>query len=35
MINNFMSDDSRKYADMRRESLAVGTPKKLFNIFAD
>jgi hypothetical protein len=28
-------DDSRKYADMRRESLAVGIPSRLFKLFAD
>ncbi len=32
---SFGCDDSRKYADMRRENLAVGIPRKLFNIFMD
>ena len=32
---SFGCDDSRKYADMRRESLAVGIPNRLFKIFAD
>ena len=30
---SFGCDDSRKFADMRRENLAVGIPKKLFKIF--
>ena len=32
---SFGCDDSRKFADMRRENLAVGIPKKLFQIFFD
>ncbi len=32
---SFGCDDSRKFADMRRENLAVGIPKKLFKIFFD
>ncbi|MDD5614222.1 MAG: DUF169 domain-containing protein [Candidatus Omnitrophica bacterium] len=32
---SFGCDDSRKYADMRRESLAVGIPRRLFDIFTD
>ena len=32
---SFGCDDSRKYADMRRENLAVGIPRKLFNVFVD
>lgn len=32
---SFGCDDSRKYADMRMENLAVGIPRKLFNIFVD
>ena len=32
---SFGCDDSRKYADMKRETLAVGIPGKLFNIFLD
>jgi len=32
---SFGCDDSRKYADMRRENLAIGVPRKLFNIFVD
>ena len=32
---SFGCDDSRKYANMRRENLAVGIPRKLFNIFVD
>jgi len=32
---SFGCDDSRKYADMRRENLAIGIPNKLFNIFID
>ncbi|HDP37260.1 MAG TPA: hypothetical protein ENN27_05330 [Candidatus Atribacteria bacterium] len=35
MSLSFGCDDSRKYADMRRENLAVGIPKKLFKIFFD
>ena len=30
---SFGCDDSRKYADMRRESLAVGIPNRLFKLF--
>ncbi|MBN3038243.1 MAG: DUF169 domain-containing protein [Candidatus Omnitrophica bacterium] len=30
---SFGCDDSRKYADMRREELVVSIPKKLFNMF--
>jgi len=32
---SFGCDDSRKFAKMKRENLAVGVPKKLFNIFID
>ncbi len=32
---SFGCDDSRKYADMRRESLAIGIPSRLFKLFAD
>jgi len=32
---SFGCDDSRKFADIRRENLAVGIPKKLFKIFLD
>ncbi|MCD4780711.1 MAG: DUF169 domain-containing protein [Candidatus Omnitrophica bacterium] len=32
---SFGCDDSRKYADMRRENLAVGIPRRLFNVFVD
>ena len=32
---SFGCDDSRKFADMRRENLAVGVPRKLFNVFVD
>ncbi len=32
---SFGCDDSRKYADIRGENLAVGIPRKLFNIFVD
>ncbi len=32
---SFGCDDSRKYADMRRENLAVGIPNKLFKLFVD
>jgi len=32
---SFGCDDSRRYADMRREYLAVGIPEKLFRIFID
>jgi len=32
---SFGCDDSRKFADMRRENLAVGIPRKLFNIFVN
>ena len=32
---SFGCDDSRKFADMRRENLAIGVPKKLFNVFVD
>ena len=32
---SFGCDDSRKYADVRRENLAVGIPRKLFNVFVD
>ena len=32
---SFGCDDSRKFADMRRENLAVGIPKNLFNVFVD
>lgn len=30
---SFGCDDSRKYADIRRDMLAVGIPKRLFGIF--
>ena len=30
---SFGCDDSRRYADIKRENLAVGIPKKLFNTF--
>ena len=30
---SFGCDDSRKYADMRRENLVVGIPSKLFKLF--
>ncbi len=32
---SFGCDDSRKFADMRRENLAIGIPKNLFNVFVD
>ena len=32
---SFGCDDSRKYADIRRENLAVGIPNRLFKIFVD
>ncbi len=32
---SFGCDDSRKYADMRRESLAIGIPSRLFKLFVD
>jgi len=32
---SFGCDDSRKFADMSRETLAVGIPKNLFNVFVD
>ncbi|MDP8216836.1 MAG: DUF169 domain-containing protein [Candidatus Kaelpia imicola] len=32
---SFGCDDSRKYADMGREYLAIGIPRKLFDIFVD
>ncbi len=32
---SFGCDDSRKYADMRRENLAVGIPRRLFSMFLD
>ena len=32
---SFGCDDSRKFADMRREDLAIGVPKRLFNVFID
>jgi len=32
---SFGCDDSRKYAKIGRENLAVGVPRKLFNIFVD
>ena len=32
---SFGCHDSRKYADMRIENLAVGIPKNMFSIFAD
>ena len=35
MCLSFGCDDSRKFADMRRENLAVGIPRKLFKIFLD
>ena len=35
MCLSFGCDDSRKFADMRRERLAVGIPRKLFKIFLD
>ncbi|MFA5069184.1 MAG: DUF169 domain-containing protein [Candidatus Omnitrophota bacterium] len=35
MCLSFGCDDSRKFADMRMENLAVGIPKKLFKIFLD
>jgi len=31
---SFGCDESRKYADIRRETLAVGIPNKLFKLFA-
>jgi len=30
---SFGCDDSRKYADLRRENMAVGIPKALFDVF--
>lgn len=30
---SFGCDDSRRFADMKRENLAVKIPKRLFNIF--
>ena len=30
---SFGCDDSRRYADMRRENLAVGIPNRLFKVF--
>ena len=32
---SFGCDDSRRYADMRRENLAIGIPDRLFNLFID
>jgi len=32
---SFGCDDSRKYADIRRENLAVGIPNRLFKLFVD
>ena len=32
---SFGCDDSRRYADMRRENLAVGIPNRLFKLFVD
>lgn len=32
---SFGCDDSRKFANMKRENLAVGIPKKLFKVFFD
>jgi len=32
---SFGCDDSRRYADMRRENLAIGIPNRLFNLFID
>ncbi|MCK5216024.1 MAG: DUF169 domain-containing protein [Candidatus Omnitrophica bacterium] len=32
---SFGCDDSREFADMRRENLVVGIPKKLFHIFVN
>ena len=32
---SFGCDDSRKFADMRRENLAIGIPKRLFKVFID
>ena len=32
---SFGCDDSRKFADMRRDNLAIGIPKRLFKTFVD
>jgi len=32
---SFGCDDSRRFADMRRGNVAVGIPKRLFNVFVD
>jgi len=32
---SFGCDDSRKYAGLKRENMAVGIPKRLFNVFVD
>lgn len=32
---SFGCDDSRNFADMRRDDLAIGIPKKLFKVFVD
>ena len=32
---SFGCDDSRKHAELRRENMAVGIPKSLFNVFVD
>ncbi len=32
---SFGCDDSRKFAEMGRDTLAVGVPKKLFSVFTD
>ena len=32
---SFGCDDSRKFADIRRDNLAVGIPKKLIKFFVD
>jgi len=32
---SFGCDDSRQYADLRRENMAVGIPRSLFDVFVD
>ncbi len=32
---SFGCEDSRKFADIRRDNVAIGIPKRLFKIFAD
>ena len=32
---SFGCDDSRKYADIKRENLVIGVPNKLFRLFVD